>query len=314
MGDGMRGTSESSASVRAHRPFAIINPVAGRGRALRVWPALRDSLRAGGLALEEAVAERPLHAWTLAQDAATRGHDLIISVGGDGTIHEVINGLLRGRPEHPPALGVIPLGTANDFCRAVAVPSGPDAATRLLLNGIGRRIDLGLVNDRYFATIAGVGFDAEVAKEVNRWPKWLPGPLTYVAGILKMLATYRPVQAQITIDGHERMERIFLLAAGNSAWYAGGFHMAPHARIDDGQLGVIFAKDLSKLETLAVLPKVFSGTHLTHPKVEHMSATQVRVASAVPLAIHADGESVGQVPATFRAVPQALDVIVPRTT
>ncbi len=302
------------ATFRAHRPFVILNPVAGRGRALRVWPTLRDTVQAGGLEWEEAVAERPMHAWTLAQDAASRGHDLIVCVGGDGTIHEVVNGLLRGRPEQPPALGVIPVGTANDFCRAVAVPLDPVAAARVLLNGVGRRIDLGLVNERYFATISGVGFDAEVANLVNHWPRWFPGPLTYVAGILKMLVTYSPVQAHITIDGHERRLRIFLLAAGNSAWYGGGMYMCPHARIDDGKLAVILAKDLGKLETLLVLPKVFSGNHLSHPKVEHMTASQVHVESVFPLAIHADGESVGQVPATFRAVPQALEVVVPRNT
>ncbi len=298
---------------RAHRPFVILNPAAGRGRALRIWPTLRGTLEAGGLEWEEAVAERPMHAWTLAQDAASRGHDLIVSVGGDGTVHEVVNGLLRGRPEQPPALGVIPVGTANDFCRAVAVPPEPAAAARVLADGVGRRIDLGLVNERYFATISGVGFDAEVANLVNHWPKRFPGPLTYIAGILKTLVTYSPVQAHITIDGHERSLKIFLLAAGNSAWYGGGMYMCPHARIDDGKLAVILAKDLGKLETLLVLPKVFSGNHLSHPKVEHTTASQVHVESVFPLAIHADGESVGRVPATFRAVPDALEVVVPRT-
>ncbi len=292
--------------------FVILNPAAGRGRAVRVWPTIRPALRSGGLEVVEVVAERPMHAWTLAEEAAKRGHDLIVAVGGDGTSHEVINGLLRGRPQQPPALAVVPTGTANSLPRALGVPRDPRAAARVLLNGIRRRIDLGQVNDRYFATISGVGFDAEVASKVNQWKaRGFRGPVLYIVGTLKMLIGYRPVEAQISIDGQEQTLRIFLLAAGNTCWYGGWFCMCPHARIDDGQLAVVLAKDLGRMETLAVLPKVFSGSHLMHPKVAHASARYVRVESAVPLAIHADGESVGHVPATFRAVPQALDVLVP---
>lgn len=252
-----------------------------------------------------------MHAWTLAEEAAKRGYELIVSVGGDGTTHEVINGLLRGRPDQPPALAVIPLGTANDFPRALAIPKAPSAAARVLLNGIRRRIDLGQVNDRYFATIAGVGFDAEVAYQVNQWPRWFGGTALYIAGILKMLATYTPAEARIEIDGQGQTLRMFLLAAGNTNWYGGGLYMCPHARLDDGQLAIVFAGDLGKVETLALLPRVFSGTHLKHPKVTHTTAREVRVDSAVPLGIQADGELVGRVPAIFRAVPSALEVIVP---
>ncbi len=311
VGGGMEHPEGIHAIPRARRPFVILNPVAGKGRALRVWPAIRPLLRAGGFDWDEVIAERPMHAWNLAQDAADRGHDLIVSVGGDGTTHEVVNGLLRGRQGSPPRLAVIPVGTANDFPRAVAVPLDPIAAARLLLKGVGRRIDLGQVNERYFTTISGVGFDAEVADLVNHWPRWVRGSPVYVAGILRMLVTYRLAEAHITIDGAEQTSRILLLAAGNSGRYGGGIYMAPHARIDDGLLAIVLAKDLSKLETLAVLPKVFSGKHLSHPKVFHTNARLVHVTSAAHLAIHADGESVGHVPATFRAVPLALEVVVP---
>ncbi len=313
MGDGMqRASGVSSTEFRATRPFVILNPVAGKGRAKRVWPTIRPTLRAGGLQVEEAIAEFPMHAWTLAEEAAKRGHDLIIAVGGDGTTHEVINGLLRGRPADPPVFAVIPLGTANDFPRALSIPKDPIAAARTVLTGVPRRIDLGRVNDHYFATIAGVGFDAEVAQQVNRWPRWFGGTVLYVAGILKMLLTYHPVEAHITIDGQAQTLRLFLLAAGNTRWYGGGMYMCPHAEIDDGQLAIIVAKDLGRGEALAVLPKVFSGNHLAHPKVVHTSARRVQVESATPLAVHADGESVGHVPASFSAVAHALDVIVPQ--
>lgn len=307
---GMQHSRNGSARVAVHRPFVILNPVASRGRVLRVWPTLRPVLQQAGLQWDEAVAERPLHAWTLAEEAASRGHDLIVAVGGDGTVHEVINGLLRGQPSQPPALAIIPLGTANDFARALSLPLDPVTAAGIVLKGSARRVDLGQMNDRYYATISGVGFDAEVAALVNRWPRWVRGFPIYVAGILKTLASYRPVEARITIDGVSVTERILLLAAGNTCWYGGGFAMCPHAGFDDGLLAVIYAKDLGTLETLALLPKVFSGKHLLHPKVVHMSARSVHVESAVPLAVHADGESVGHVPATFRIVPNALEVLV----
>lgn len=314
MGDVVQDSGAKRVSVPARRPFFVLNPVASRGRVLRLWPTLRATLGQVGLHGDEAVAERPMHAATLAQDAAGRGHDLIVAVGGDGTTHEVINGMLREPSAHPSTLGVIPLGTANDFARALSLPSDPLAAARILVSGQVKRVDLGQMNDRYFATISGVGFDAEVAALVNHWPRWVRGLPVYLAGIVKTLVTYRPVEARITIDGTTVTERILLLAAGNTRVYGGGFCMCPHARIDDGQLAIIYAKDLGKLETLALLPKVFSGTHLAHPKVVHMNASIVHVESVVPLAIHADGESIGHVPATFRAVPQALDVVVPTGT
>lgn len=294
------------------RLFAIINPISRQGRARAVWPAVRRTLEDGGLDVTEAVSERRMHAWELAERAAAEGYDIVVAVGGDGTNHEVVNGLLTARPQHPPALGLIPAGTANDLARCLRIPFDPQAAARVLLAGARRRIDVGQVNSRYYATISGVGFDAEVAQLVNHWPRYVGGTILYVAGIVKMLATFSPVESQITIDGQSQTAKMFLLAAANTNWYAGGMYMAPHARIDDGLLAVVWAGDLGKAETLAVLPRLFSGTHLRHPKVFHTTAREVRVDSTTPLAIHADGESVGTVPAHFRIIPQALEVVAPR--
>ena len=293
------------------RLFAIINPVSRKGRAHRVWPAVREILQDGGYRVDEAISERRMHAWELAAQAAAGGYDTIVSVGGDGTNHEVINGMLNAQVAVPPALGLIPAGTANDLARCLKIPFDPQAAARVLLDGARHRVDVGKVNDRYYATISGVGFDAEVAQLVNRWPRFIGGTVLYIAGIVTMLATYRPVLSRITIDGATQETKMFLLAAANTNWYAGGMYMAPHARIDDGLLAVVWAEDLGKGETLALLPRLFSGGHLRHPKVSHTTAREVRVDSDTPLAIHADGETVGHVPAYFRVLPQALEVIVP---
>ncbi len=294
------------------RHFVIVNPAAGRGRGRRWWENIvKPMLLAGGVTFTEVIEERPQHAEPLAERATREGFDVIVAVGGDGTVHEVLNGILGPTVERRPALALIPGGTGNDFARGVGVPKDVTAAARLLFDGARRRVDVGRVNDRYYGTISGVGFDAEVAAEVNRWPKWVAGTVVYTAGILKKLVTYRCALTRITIDGDTRELPMFLIAAANTSWYAGGMYMAPHARPDDGVLEVILARDLTKLETLGILPKVFSGEHLKHPKVSHQAAREIRVESDVPLAIHADGEMVGRVPAVFRAVPQALEVVVP---
>lgn len=293
------------------RIFVIVNPAAGKGRGRRAWRVVGPALRDAGVAFDEALEERPGHAVAIAATAAAAGYDTIVAVGGDGTVHEVVNGIMGAGGPHRPALAIIPGGTGNDFARAVGVPRDPMAAGRLLLgSGTRRRVDLGRVNDRYFVGISGVGFDAEVAAKVNGWPKWIGGTTLYLAAILTMLAAYRPVPTRLWIDGDDQELPLFLLAAANTPWYGGGMYMAPHARPDDGRLEVITAWDLGKLETLRLLPKVFSGAHLGHPKVAHRAAREVRVESRIPLAIHADGETVGRVPAVFQAVPGALEVIV----
>ncbi len=290
------------------RALVLINPFAARGRARRTWPQVRRVLEQTGWAVDEVITRSPQEAEALARRAGG-ACDVVVAAGGDGTTHWVINGLLRG--DAPPPLALIPEGTANDFARCLGVPLSPVAAAREMARMTRRRVDVGEVNGRYYATISGVGFDAEVARRVNRWPRWIRGTAVYVTGILVTLVTYRPVDVTLAIDGSSRGVRLFLLAAANTNWYGGGMYMAPHARIDDGALAVVYATDLSPLETLRVLPSVFSGRHLLHPKVAHTTARTVRVDSSTPLAIHADGEVVGTVPATFRIVPQALEVLVP---
>jgi len=295
------------------RCFIIVNPAAGRGRARRTWETtIRPMLQGGGLLFDEVYEDRPGAAVPLADQATRDGYEILVAVGGDGTVHEILNGVLGPPVAHRPALAVIPGGTGNDFARGVGIPKDMITAARLLLDGGQRRlVDVGRVNDRYYGTISGVGFDAEVAAEVNRWPKWVAGTVVYTAGILKKLITYRCAPSRITIDGEVLELPMFLVAAANTPWYAGGMFMAPHARPDDGLLEIIIARDLTRVETLGVLPKVFSGDHLKHPKVSHRAGREIRVESDVPLAVHADGETVGRVPAVFRAVPQALEVIVP---
>ncbi|MBM3469762.1 MAG: diacylglycerol kinase family lipid kinase [Armatimonadetes bacterium] len=289
--------------MRAH---AIVNPVAGRNRGAQAWARAKPVLESAGWEVTESFSLRQGYAVEL---AATSDAEVILAVGGDGTAHEVANGLLRR--SRRPVMGVLPVGTGNDFARALGLPRDPAAAAGMLLTARPKLIDVGVVNDRCFLTVAGAGFDGEVAGQVNAWPKVLGGTAMYVLGILKMLVTYRPVEVGIVIDGVADRERLFLIAVGNTAWNAGGMWMVPPARPDDGILHVVIAGPLSRIETLGVLPRVYSGRHLLHPKIRQAQGREIIVTSSTPLRVQADGETIGTLPATFRVHPGALEVLIP---
>lgn len=260
------------------RAGAVVNPVAGRGRTLRGWPVVRARLVEAGWQLEEWRSERPGHAVDLAARLAERGCEAVLAVGGDGTANEVTNGLWRAGALGRVALGLVALGTANDFATCLGVARGPGGAADALLSGRRRRVDVGEVNGRCFVNVAGVGFDAEVEVRTDR-ERW--------------------------------RARVFLVAVGNTPAYAGGVRMCPFALPDDGALEVVRIGDIRKVEVLWVLPLLYAGRHLAHPKVARASCRELVVESDPPLSVHADGEPVGRTPAHFRLHPQALDVLVP---
>jgi len=293
------------------RTVAVVNPVAGRGRAVRAWPRLRDRLVSAGWRVEEVRSEAPGHAVELAAQGARSGADVVLAVGGDGTANEVSNGLARCGALGSVALGVVPLGTANDFAACLGMPLDAGRAVEVLLSGRRRRVDLGRVNNRWFVNVAGVGFDAEVARWVNLRRRWVRGTTMYVAGIFRTLVRYRPTEVDVWLDGVPWSARAFLVAVGNAPAYAGGVRMCPDARPDDGELEVVRIGDIRKLEAFRMLLLLYRGAHLGHPKVARAAAREVVVDASIPLAVHADGEPVGTTPARFRVQPGALEVLAP---
>lgn len=299
----------------------IVNPAAASWAVERRWPQVRDLLRDRGAKFQAELTEAPCHATELARQALAEGYRLIVAVGGDGTVNEVINGLVvEGKVDPEITLGILPLGVGTDFVRTLGIPRDYKDACRCLMTGRKCTIDLGQMTcihegrevNRYFINAAGLGFDAEVANLTNRLSKVkaLGGTIPYVISLLITLIHYQNKDVEIYIDGRNLETRANLVMVCNGQYLAGGMHAAPHASLDDGAFDVILVGDFGKLEFIATVPKVYSGTHLTHPKVdEYRGVKEVRVEAQERMFIQAEGESMGEAPVTFRIIPQALKVL-----
>jgi len=290
------------------RSFFIVNPVAGSGRGRRVWEAVLGHLQATETAYEVEFTRSPGAATELARRAVESGHRRIVALGGDGTLSEVVRGIAGSDV----TLGLVPGGTGNDFVRSLSIPRDPVAATHIALGPHSRAVDLPRVNGMPFLNVAGVGFDAEVAAEMNRRRSRLQGAIPYLLTVLRMLTQYRNTPVQMELDGQRMEAAILLVAVGNGRYCAGGMKILPEAAVDDGLFDVCIAADLTRLETLGALCRVYGGSHIGLPKVTCTRARRVKITSDTPLCVQADGELVGQVPVTLELAPQALRVATPQ--
>jgi len=302
----------------------IVNPVAGGGAVGRRWPRIRRLLQREGLKFDASLTEGVGHATELAHQASTAGYQTVVALGGDGTVNEVINGLLaEGEGSADPrvrvTLGIIPGEKGNDLARTLGIPFDYAAACRKLLQGRAVPLDLGRVTyarpdgegRRYFINVAGLGFDGEVVRRVTPRLRGLHSPtLRYLGGLLITLVTYGNREMGITIDGEELRRRAFSLVICNGRYFGGGMQIAPEALPDDGLFDVILIGDLTKGEILANLPRVYRGTHLSHPKVGLYRAREIEVKAREPTLIQADGELLGETPAHFELIPGAIKVLI----
>jgi len=298
----------------------IVNPVAANGAVGKRWPQMRDTLQAEGGQFDASFTEGPNHATELAREALSAGYQTIVAVGGDGTLHEVVNGLVReGLVDPAVNLGIIPGGTGADSVRTLGIPHDYRAACHRLLRGKPDCIDLGLITcvsqgqevQRYFLNVAGLGFDGEVAERVNRSSKALGGTIPFLSSLFVKLLTYQNKTVEVTLDGQQRLQqKANSVVVCNGCYVGGSMHIAPRAALDDGLFDVIIIGDTSKLEIVANVPRIYRGTHLSHPKVDEYRAREVRVKARERMFLQADGELIGEAPATFQIIPQALHVLV----
>ncbi len=231
----------------------------------------------------------------------------------------MVNGLvIEGKVDPEIVLGIIPGGAGDDFRRTLGIPTDYREACRRLMGQATRLIDLGEVEyawegrqgRRYFVNFAGLGFDAAVAERTRRSWKALPGTLPYLMSLVVTIATYQNKDVRILLDGEELRQRANAVIVCNGRYCAGGMLIAPDADPGDGLFDVIVVGDLGKLDFLANVPKVYRGTHLTHPKVDAYRAREVRVEAQQRMFLQGDGELIGEAPVTFRVIPQALRIKV----
>ncbi len=293
----------------------MFNPAAGKGRALRDRDAIRAALEKAGAAGTFVETERAGHGITLAEEAARDGAEAVVAIGGDGTVNEVVNGLLRVPEGGRPAFGVVPDGTGNDFGYLLGLrPGDLDGAARVIASGATRVLDAGEVNGRFFANSVGLGFDGEVAATAAS-VRYLKGFPAYLWSVFAVLASWENFELTMTADGRSISGRAFLAAVANGPRSGGGFLLAPDAKPDDGVFDVCRLGDLGKLEALRHLPKALDGSHLGLPWATILRAREVVLASDRPLTAHVDGNLATGVahpdPLRIRILPRALRVLAP---
>lgn len=287
------------------RLLGLVNPHAGGGAALRQLARLRVS-GAGDHDLEWVVTASADEAGELILAAAADGTEGVVLLGGDGTLHGVLDALAEaGLP-----CAVVPAGRGNDFVRNLKAGRW-DRETLQHRRLRERRVDLPTVNGTPFASVACVGFDALVNRLARERAGYLGGTAGYVVCVLRALVAFRPFEAEVTVDDWTWSGAITLVAVANGPCYGGGMHIAPAAELDDGALDVCIVADVSRGRLLREFPRVFRGAHASRPGVVMRRGRTVRVVTESPRDIFADGEAVGSTPALWSVDRRALRVLVP---
>ncbi|HSR49213.1 MAG TPA: diacylglycerol kinase family protein [Acidobacteriota bacterium] len=285
----------------------IYNPISGRGRGDRDRARLEDWLRRRGRSYQLLATEGPKHATRLAHGLVAEGEGRIVVMGGDGTIGEVVNGILGSDCE----LAIIPSGTGNDLARSLGLPfKDMEAALNLLETGQAKSIDIGWERDRHFILMAAIGYPAHVAEETNRM-KRLKGPLAFFAAVYKALGRMKPISVRMWLDGEEKQLECTSILLQNTPYCGGGQLMAPQASMQDGKLDVVVIGPVGKLDLMLNFPRIYRGTHVTHPAFSVYQAAQVRIETETAMHKMFDGDVEGETPLEARAMRAALKVVVP---
>jgi YegS/Rv2252/BmrU family lipid kinase len=288
-------------------PIALLaNPSAADGRSLKCLDLVRAELERRSVDYRLATPSGRDAARAFAREAAERG-ETVVAVGGDGTIG-LIAGALRDTPGR---LAVIPAGRGNDFARVLGIPENPVDAAGVALDGEERTVDVGDVDGVPFICIASLGFDSDANRIANE-AKFVKGNLVYLYAALRALAGWKHASFRVVVDGVAHDVRGWSVAVANSKAYGGGMYIAPRAELDDGEFDVVMGSASSKWTFLKDLPKVFKGTHGELPYVQTLRGKKVELSADRPFTIYADGDPIGELPATVGISPRSLKILVPR--
>lgn len=303
--------------------YFIVNPNAGNGRCRKIWDRIETLLIDEQVSFLAFYTEYPGHAKKLAGQIAAKhdGETIIVTVGGDGTLHEVMNGVTRNKNV---ILGFIPGGSGNDFSRGFKIPSNPVKALQVLLRLIKSdpvQIDNGKMTladgaEEFFINNMGAGFDALIAYQVNHSPikailnKLSLGRLAYVYFLLKELFTFKPTTIDIAIDGKKySFKQSWFVTVSNQPYYGGGMKIAPAAIPDDGLLDITVVHELSRWKLLLVFISVFWGKHIFFQEVKTFKGRMISIQSAEKLFVHGDGEHVGYTPLKIEIQVKSMQVL-----
>lgn len=301
--------------------LVVVNPNAGIGKVARDWKKISSILDRRDFDYQAVFTRAPFHATELVREHIAGSFRKIVSVGGDGTLNEVVNGIF-GQDHWPTTgitLGVIPVGTGNDWIRTYNIPTDYEGAVEVLSNGRTMLQDAGTVSfmngpenlTRYFINMAGLGFDGLVAQKTNAdKARGRGNPFLYIKHLLSSLFAYRSCGTTVTIDGQVINKKVFSIGVGIGQYNGGGMHQAPDAKPDDGLFDLTLIRDLSRLSVIANLGRLYNGSIKKHKRVTAYLGRHIRIESESPLLLEADGESLGHSPLEFHIVPQSVRVLV----
>lgn len=300
--------------------LVIVNPNAGNGRGQKDWEKISALLGKADINFAVKFTERKGHAIEFTHNAISEGFRKIITVGGDGTLNEVLNGVFINEscPTTDITLSLIPVGTGNDWGRMFGIPLDYEKAVKIISDNKTLLHDVGLVTyynsnekkNRYFINIAGLGFESVVVRKTNHQKdKGHGGKLIYFYNLLTSLLSYKNTRAEINIDGEISHANVFSLNVGNGRYCGGGMRQTPRALPDDGLLDVTIIKGMGKFEIIRNLKILYDGTILRHPKIDGYKCKSVKVSSEELMYAEADGESLGQTPAEFSIIPEGINIV-----
>ncbi len=295
--------------------FFIINPLSGSGRGLTLWKQLSVKLDELDIHYEFALTEFAKHATELALTASLQKIDVLIVLGGDGTLHEAANGLLNNE-NNITAISVIPVGTGNDFASAYKLSNSIDhflkriQQPKLVAQDVIELLDQkGYKN--YCISMCGIGFDAFIAREANlKKQHGSRGKLIYIKSALIAVFQYKPVAVQLSYDGKQHRETILTMALGIHKTNGGGLMQCPHAVLNDGLISVTLIKPLSIMDVLRIVPQLFNGKLLAHNKVLSFHTNEIRIEADTEVLVETDGEDAGKLPVSFIVRKKVLSVMV----
>jgi YegS/Rv2252/BmrU family lipid kinase len=298
------------------KTLLVLNPHAGKGRGLKNFAAIRELLGGQIKGMDVQVSEYAGHAFQIGRDAAKNGYQRILSVGGDGTPFEIVNGLYaEGRPRRAVELGLIPAGTGNSFLRDFSILSWRQAVENILA-GNRRKVDLvemeyfrdGREVRQYYLNILGVGLIADILKLTNEKLKGF-GSFGYSLAVMLRLARGMRNRMLLTVDGEKMEIADSALVISNSKYTGGGMKIAPMADTGDGRADLVIFQGVNRRDILNIFSRVFKGTHVGHPKVKTFRASEIAIDSCPQELLMADGELLGRTPLRLKVLPGELVIL-----